>query len=401
MYNLQMLLTMSTAKQLLILGGFAIVLALIAVFVAGAYKGFMKVNKAAIVWAIAGGAFIVLYKYLPNAFANKLAKTALKGYSQLVWGIILLTAVVVAVLLAWVILGWIFSTVEKEKKEVSIVSANSEGFEYQLDEVVDGYYLKKKTEYDVKRENSPGIVSRIFGGFTAALNLLVILGIIAVVGLFFVEITPIKGGLNAVVGAKAAEKLNKYIIPYVVDFLMVLFMVFVASRGFRTGSIGLTRVLFVKFGIVFCLIIGFAAPFIGAVSRVAFVNKLIWRFANTYDKMPILPALLLGKLTVGALFATVGIVIVLLINLVLKTIIQSLEDTMVLRIVDGVFATIIYLIIGIAFCAIVWGGLCLIDGSKVIGIQPRLRENTLAMEFFKGAENTVGKVARKLLGKFF
>ncbi len=400
MRTLQMLLAVSTAKQVALLGFIVVALAFAAVFIAGAYKGFMQVNKAAIVWSIAGVAFIVLYKYLPNAFANKLAKTALKGYSQLLWGILLLTAVVVAVLLVWVVLGWIFSTVEKEKKEVSVVSANSEGFEYQLDEVVDGYYMRKKTDYEIKRETSPGIISRIFGGFTAAANLAAVLGIVALFGLFVIETLQIKGGIESLVGAQLTKSMKRYILPYVVDFLMVIFIVFLASRGFRTGTIGLTRVLFLKFGIVFALFIGFAAPFFGVVSRIGLISKLINRSAHVYNKIPILPAALMGKLTAGAVFATAGIALVLVINVLLKTLIESLEETTILRVADGVCATLIYILIGIAICGIVWSGLYLLDASKIFGVESRLKENTLAMEFLKGAENTVGKFVKKYLLKF-
>ncbi len=398
MNALQMLLASNLMKKLPLYGFLAVGVILLIVFIVGMCKGFFRVSKGGIVWAITGVGFIALYKFMPNLLESTLSKTALKAHTQVVWGAALLVSLVVVMLLSRAILGMIFKPKAKAKAETKTES--SEGYEYQLDDVVEEHYAEKPTKYEIKRRTAPGILSRLGGGVTALLNLAVVLAMVAAIGLFVINAFKIKGGVEGLIGGDLAEVLNTYLLPYVLDFLIVCIVLFVGKRGFYTGTIGLTRILLMKVGILAAIGFGLAAPFIGAVNRISIIATLIERCAGLYAKVSFVSPALLGKVTLGVLFAIVGVLAVVLLNLLLKVLIEWVESTTVLRIIDGIFATLIYLVLALGICAVLWGGLYVLDACELFRVQSLLKEGTFSFECFATAEKFLGKFVEQYLLRF-
>lgn len=110
---------------------------------------------------------------------------------------------------------------------------------------------------------------------------------------------------------------------------------------------------------------------------------------------------ILGKLTAGGIMAVAGAVVVLLINFLLKKAAENVENANAIRVIDGILATVLYLIIGAAVVAVFWAVMYVLTYSGVIGVTGAFNENaSLSKEFFHLAETYLKGFADKFLLKF-
>ncbi len=397
--ELMNLLAVDIVKQLPLYLAIVVGIVLLGVFIAGMRKGFIKCKKDGIVWLLVGVGYVAAYRFIPNILDTALDGTKVAKFNGVIWGGALLLAIVLVVLVGRAILRLIF-TPKKVKASASNLKTSSEGFEYELDDVADNYYARKKTDYEITRETSPGILARVAGGFTSVLNVAFILLIIAGVALFVADAFYVKGDWAKYAGDATGEILNKYVVPGVVDFLIVCLVFFIGGRGFYAGTIGVTRTLLVKVGIVLVIVAGLVAPFVAKVNSIETIQILIDRCSKLYTKIDFLPSEVLGKLTVGLLFAIAGVAVILVLNVLLKMLINTIEQTVILRVVDGAFATLIYLALALGLVAVIWSGLYLLDACQIVNIQSLLAEKTFGYECFRTAEELLQGFVDKYLMKF-
>ncbi len=399
MISLQTLLASKWLEKLPLIGIILVGLIVLSIFISGMRKGLIGAGKGGIIWAITGVAFVLLYKFVPNPIK--------KGqYKGTIWGGILIVAIVVAVLLVCVLFDALFApkSSKPQRARASRGYDEDEEYEYDLDEVITGRYsysTAKKTKYEIERETSPGILARFLGGVTSIVNFAIILAIVAAVGLLIVDMVTVSKTIEQIIKGQPGKLLSKYIMPYLFDFLAVCIILILGRRGFFVGTIGFTRILFLKLGILTAVIVGFAAPFFKAINSIELIDVLIDRCGNLYKDVKFLSNYngLLGQLTVGALFAIIGTIVMVIINIILKQLMEMIEDTTVLRIIDGVLATFIYLALGIALCGILWGSLYLLDYYKIFRVQEVLKENTFSYECFNTAGKGLKWFAEKYLSK--
>ncbi len=400
MISLQMLLAGFKDKWPLY-AGIAGGVVLLIIFIVGMTKGVMRVRKGGFCLAVAGVGFIALYKFVPNPLAKVLTKGFAGKNCQLIWAVILLLAVVLVTLIIRGALAALFAP-EDEKSAVATTTKSIDGVEFEMEEAVEENYSRRKTRYDVARETSPGILARLLGGLLSVLNFVIVIAIIAGVALFVVDVLNVKGGVDGFIGGSVAKLLNKYILPYVLDFITVAIIFGIGCHGFYAGTVGFTRTLLVKIGTILVIIFGLAAPFIDKVNDIKIIDGMITRCANLYAKAPKVAKIngLLGQITTGVLLAIIGSLIMLVINILLKLLIGVIEDTVILRILDGALATIIYLALALALCAILWSALYLLDGAGIFKVQGILTEKSFSMECFETAGKYLSKVVDKYLLKF-
>ncbi len=397
MSALQMLLASKWMEKLPLIGIILVALIVLGIFISGMRKGLIGAGKGGIIWAITGVGFVVLYKFIPNPLK------ALGTHSKTIWGMALIVAIVVFVLLACVAFRALFApkrprVAARGSKEV--VEGEEE---YELDDVIAGRYRNspsQKTKYEIERETSPGILARFLGGVTALINVAIILAIVAAVALLVVDMVTVGKTIEQIISGQLGKLLAKYIIPYIFDFLAVCIILIVARRGFSVGTIGFTRILFLKVGILAAVVVGLAAPFIKAINGIKVVSVLIDRFALLFKNVKVIPNGLLAQLTTGVLFAIIGTIVMVIINLILKKLMELIEDTTVLRIIDGVLATFIYLALGIALCGLLWSSLYLLDVCGIFQVREILKANTFSFECFNTAEKFLKGFAEKYLLKF-
>ncbi len=401
MFSLQTLLAMGWKEYLPYVGIGVAVAILLGILIKGAAKGVFRVGKFGIVWAIAGGGFIGLYyfwtkKGLDNPIQNAFKKGFLFDNATLVWALTLAVGIVLAVMLVRAILGVIFKT-EREPKET--VAASSEGFEYELDDMVEGYYGRPKTKYEKNRERSPGIISRILGAVLALVNFVIGLAIFAGVVLFLIDALKIAGGLSGILGS-SGDMLKESIMPYFLDFLTVGIIFGIGCHGFYTGTIGFTRILLVKFGTIAVVVLSLIAPFVKPFSDIALVAGLSERCAPVLANVKFIPTAIGGKLLAGIVMAVVGVLLMLVLNVVLKKLIEVIDGTCVLRIVDGIFATVIYLALAVLLCLALWSGLYALDDFGIFRVRELLLENTLSYECFNGGSYFLGDIIDTIMSLF-
>ncbi len=377
------------------------------VFIAGMVKGFSRVGKGGFVWGIASVGFILLYKFIDNPFASKWTSGFWGDNCEIIWATMLLLAVVLVVLIGRASLSAIFNPDGRSRRDYDEMGwrkgaavANTEGFEYELDDEVDVYYTRRKSRYEIARETTPGIVSRLFGGIFAVLNLAVILGAIAVVGLLIVNIFDIFGGVNALLGESFGGFLDSYVFPYAFDALTVGIIFGIACHGFYAGTIGFTRSLLMKVGLILVVVFGLAAPFIDKINDFSIIAGLIERCTSLFDSIEKIPPSLLGQITAGAVIALIGAIVVLVLSFLLGKLMDAIDNTIVLRAIDGALATLIYLALGVALCGILWGGLYCLDVTGILGVKEILPEGSFSLECFERAAWYLGDFADKYLLKF-
>ncbi len=409
MISLQTLLASGWKEKLPLICMIAAAVVLLWVFVSGMVKGFSRVGKGGLAWGFASGLFIVLHKFVPNPFTKAADGGFWKNNCGVIWGTCLLLVVVLMTLIGWCALGAIFAP-QKRRRIVNpyeyesaqgTTTAITEGFEYELDDVVDTYYTRRqKTRYEMARETSPGILARLMGGVLAVINLAIVLAGIALVGLLAVDVLNLGGGVSKLVGSSIGDPLEKYITPYVLDIVTVGLMLFVGYQGFYAGTIGFTRSLLMKIGLLLVIVCGFAAPFIKQVADIGFVDTLINRCAKLYNKVDVVPQSFLGKVTVGAMFVVAGCIVVAILNYLLKLLMDIVESDTILRAIDGALATLIYLALGLAVCAIFWGGLYCLDVTNIFQVEEVISEKSFSFECFGAAKKALADFAQKYLLRF-
>ncbi len=395
MSSLQMLLASKWMEKLPIIGVILVALIVLCIFISGMRKGLIGAGKGGVIWAITGVGFALLYKFIPNPLKK------LGTHGKTIWGMALIVVIVVFVLLACVAFRALFAP---KRQRVTRVKETDEGEEeYELDDVIAGRYgnrAPQKTKYEIERETSPGILARFLGGVTALINVAIILAIVAAVALLVVDVVTVNKTIEQIISGQPGKLLAKYIMPYVFDFLAVCIILIVARRGFSVGTIGFTRILFLKVGILAAVVVGLVAPFIKPLNDVKLVSELIDRAALLFKKVEVIPGSVLGKITVGVLFAIIGTIVMVIINLILKKLMELIENTTVLRVIDGALATLIYLALGIVLCGLLWSSLYLLDVCGIFQVQEILKENTFSFECFRTAEKFLKSFAEKYLLKF-
>ncbi len=403
MNSLQTLLAGGWKEYLPYIGIGLAVAILLGVLIKGAVKGVFRVGKFGITWAIAGGGFIGLYyfwtkKGLKNPIESMFKKGFLHDNASLVWALTLAVGIVLVVMVLRALLGLIF---KKEIQPKAAAAENSEELEYELDDVVEGYYGRPKSKYEKNRESSPGIVSRILGSILALVNFAIGLAIVAGVVLFFIDALKIAGGLGGLLG-DVGSMLSKKAMPYFLDFITVGIIFGIGCHGFYTGTIGFTRILLVKFGTIAVVVLSMAAPFVKPLSEIALVSGLSVRCADVLAGVKFLASfnLIAGKVLAGIVMALVGVLIMLVLNIVLKKLIEVIEGTCVLRIIDGILATAIYLTLAVLLCLVLWSLFYALNAFGIFRVEGLLLENTLSHECFNGGSYFIGDIIDAIMSLF-
>ncbi len=381
------------------------------VFIVGMVKGFSRISKGAIVWGIVSVGFILLYKFIKNPLANVMPEGFLKDNSQVVWAVLLVLAVVLVVMIARAALGAIFAPADREifededepvikRRKRTRAHAQTEGYEYELDDETEAYYTRSRTRYERARQSSPGILARLLGGICAVINFAIVLAVIATIGLLILEMFNLFGGVSGLAGQGFADFMSNYVFPYVFDAITVGIVFGIACHGFYAGTVGFTRTLLMKIGMILVVIAGLAAPFIDRVNDWSLIDGLIRSCASLFDSIEKISPALLGQITAGVLLALGGAIIVFLVSFLLGKLMDVIDSTIVLRVIDGVLATVIYLALGLVLCFVLWGGLYCLDATGIVAVKGWIAEGSFSLECFETAGKYLGDFVDKYLMKF-
>ncbi len=403
MISLQTLLATDILRKVPLFVLIAFGVALVVAFIIGAVKAGGKVSKGGICWAVASLAFVFGYKLLgkKNPLTSALKNTKLADLSGFIWALILvLVSVALAMLVYW-LLKIIFRNRETWVKNYEM---DENGLEYEMDDVDDmpKNELPKNKELIVEGKGRPCVLSRICGGLFAALNVATILSVITAVIVLFIECTYLKDlQIGTLVNVKIGRLAVKFAATYVLDVLSIGLILFLAYKGYKTGFIRTISGALMTVGVVAMVIFGFATPFVKPLASMHFFKVLISRCSLLFGKMPSFFGSLCGKLFAGLLIAAFTAVLSWFIGWAFSKLADVIEDHKVVRIIDGVFATILYIGFGTAICMAVWGVAYIFDYSGVIGFGSMFNENaSFAQQCFKAAEALLKNFAEKFLLKY-
>ncbi len=380
---------------------------LIIAFIVGMVKGFRKVSWGGFHWLLACVGFIFAYKYL---YDNNPLDGKLKGDAAVYTGFLWAFALAIGCVLISLLLCGIFAAIFRPKAVwVKDYDRDQYGFEYESDEMDDRTVGEKPSGKKLvwKGRSKPCFFARLTGGLHCALNVATVLAVIGAAFLLIVVRTKLgEGTLGRIFDVKAARIALKYTVSYALDFITVGIVLGIAYGGYKIGFIGSARAFVTTLGILFAVGFGFAVPFVKGLAEIEFFDKLIYRCSKLFTNLnakagDILLRDLCTKLTAGFFIAAMGTLVVVLIILLLRFIEKKVDGATGIRVVDGFFSMLIFLVIGAAVSGLFWGILYLLDYCGIFHARELFNEKaSLSKEFFLAAEYHLKEFADKVLLKY-
>ncbi len=377
-------------------------------FIIGAVKGIRRVNKSGILWLTAGVGFAFVYKLLgennllKNMFTGNLASVA-----DLAWAFLLVVGCVVAALLLGFLISIIFRHIPKDKAPVKKVKVSKDGEELSFEEASELADREKrarrraKTYYDVDNEDYDkkiGFWSRFFGGFACLLNVLAYVAFIAIFALVLVKNSKLSGYIEPLLSNPTVNNLFTFASKYIFDIITVGIVMGVAGKGFDVGFVRTTRNIVRRLGMLAVVIAAFVLPFLMFFDQLAFVQSILGTLRGILPQWGAISDIL-SRVILGAGMAIVGVIIVALLNVLLRSLMYAIDDTNVARVIDGALAAVLYVVISVLVCLLVWGGVCILDEVKLLQIEEFIMETpSFAGECFTIAKQAFRYVITNYLG---
>ncbi len=407
MISLHGLLALSKLRLLALVALGVVAIILLIAFIVGAVKGFRRISWYSLTWGLAGGLFVVAYKFLhdKNPIATILKGSKLAGGADFAWAFFLASVCIIASLLVFWVLGAIF-----RPREIWIRQYETDryGFEYE-DDYDDRDSAADKYKRIVKGDN-PCMFSRIVGGVVGMVNVGAVLAVIASLGLLFVYASPLGNtSLGKIFDIALMKKALDLIVAYAYDMMTVGIILFIGFLGFRAGVVNGARRILKTIGIMVAIVICLAIPFIDRFTGIkaddlTVIGKVVTKFAGLFKSLGNIIAslpMLLGKLATGVVLAVIGIVFVIILNLLLKLLEYAIENATALQIIDGMLGVLVFLVIGVAVCILIWGCAYALDYINLLDVKELFgKYPSLAKEFFDLSEEVFKPIAKKLLGRF-
>lgn len=348
-------------------------LLLIAFFV-GLKKGVRRVSWAGAVWLASALVFFALQAKLGDKiegflspFVSKFVTAELVSHAC---SFILAIATVLVALLLNGLLSLIFRPrVAYKNKQSDAHTLDEDGVEYDEDyEDYDDY-----EDYGSRREpvysgcQTPSVFGRILGSIMCMINMASILIVIYGVLIFALEATPL-GSHQALQPLYEAKLFGVTVMPlasayasrFAMDTFVMGILVAFACKGNKNGLLETIRVLIVNVGSIVAVILCFYLPFSKYAGEGGnyFLHTLVDRCRVPVNALlgesaaAFVPVV--SKIVSGFLLAVAVVVVVLLLNWLLKKLVDIVENVGFLRVIDGALSGVAYLIIGIVVVLAVW-----------------------------------------------
>ena len=383
------------ALQLPLYGVIAISVVALIAFIVGFVKGFRRVSWGGFFLLTATVAAVIVLKKVPfgGAYTGDQAKTM-----NFVWALAMIGASVIGSLLVYGILSGILRPKMKWSKKKKI-EVDEYGFEYEIDDDCDDPEdIRHHGKTLVKQGyGKPNIVTRIFGGLFAAINVALVIALVYAIGLLLVDATGLRnGGLGHIFQVEAARTALAWTRAYALDFLSVAIIFLFTYRGWKNGFLSAIRSFFVTVGAVALVAFSFIIPFHGTLSSMYFFNSLINRCTAMCASFGQLSGVV-GKVTAGMFIAMFSVLCVVLINVLLGILCRKLE-TGFARVVDGALGCIIGIVIGVLITVAIWAVLFVLNYFGIFYVKEIFESNAVVSKaFFEAVEVYVKPFVDKYL----
>ena len=346
-------------KLPIFIGAFAAVVLFVA-FVIGCAKGFRKMSWGGCVWIAASGGYFLLERAFGEENPLKpVLSNVIEGEQTLTFMASFLCAlacVVVALALQGVC-SLLFrprmKLVDKEKCHYTRDKAAT-------DDNCDDYEKFSSRKVVVRKGmGKPSFFGRVLGGLIGAMNMAALLAALLSLALLAVCATRLNEGFFApAFQNEYMPRLQDYALRYTFDFLMIGCILKTARSGFEKGFMQSLRFLAIGVGRLLGVGFAFYAPFSSMAlsveeGGVRILHSYVYRCIEAAKMMglPETYAPLVGKLLAGVLLCVLVLIVFAVFSFFFKRLTEAIDRLKVMRMIDGMFACVIYLAIGAAICA--------------------------------------------------
>ena len=368
-------------------------------FLIGFGKGVRRVSWNGFTWLFTCGGFVLVSKFM----GESLSSGGTDGVSKFIPTFGVAIACIVVVLLLHGVFSLIFRPRKVWKKDKDS-EYDIYGFEYEPDyNDYDDYddhrtYGKKLVKIGYGK---PSFFGRLMGGLACMANVAMVLSVLLSLILLLVGATELKNGeFGAMFEIPLMQTAFEYATTYSLDFMTIGIMVSMANKGYKKGLIGSLRALLMAIGGVVVAVFCFSLPFTAKTGLAATITTRSAAFISKILKMEGVIAEIVGKIFAGLLLFAIGMVILSLINMVLGKCCKAIKGVKPVRILDGILACILYLLIGAVLCLGMWMLFYTLDSCELIFIGNLFGEKApLSQGFFGVAKQYIQPVLDGFLGK--
>ncbi len=365
------------------------------VFLAGFNKGYRRISRSNLYKLLAGVGFLFVYRAfweknpLEKVFKNN------EVLASASWAIALAVGCALVALLCYGAMTALF----RPKTDLPDAYLSIEdGIEYDEDVATDSKRRLKKTKY------KPSLVGRVSGGVICTLNVALGIAMIAAVAFIVAYCTKLSTGkLSSIYEAKSVQEITeKYLAPYTLDVVGVGVVFGFAFLGYKNGFVGTLWVVMKSIGLLSVIGLCIAAPFIGKLAGLRYMQKAIEKAQKLLGKVPESVRGITAKVTVGVLLAVVAGILLFLLNRLLRLIADQIDDIPFFRAIDGGLAAIVYALFGVLLCLLFWAALYAVDYCGYMQLEKVLwyDKPTLSQNFWILVDEYCSKYADKYLAKF-
>ena len=310
-------------------------------FAVGFNKGVRKVSASGFVWILAVIGFFTVRKFVPDL--NDL--------------IVAVACVIVALLLNAIIVG--LSPKSKQKysdlknfKRYGSKAPHEEIVYDKYDHLVAGNYVM------VDRGAVPGLIGRIFGGFSAIFNVArVVLTIFVPVVFIVAQMDQFAASMTAIMNV---ELLGLNMMAAALDAVIMGILISMGCRGFKKGFIKIFYFLLVKLGWVFAIAIAVAVPFV-----TEFAAPLVQKCTSLFDGVAIVGdfSQFIGKAVVALMMIVPASIVMAIVQWLVKKLTRAFRNIGFFRLFDNVIGCVAYTLLGVALVVVVFYALNMAGGA--------------------------------------
>ena len=309
-------------------------------FAVGFNKGVRKVSASGFVWMLAVVGFFTIRKFVPDL--NDL--------------LVAVACVIVALLLNGIMVG---ITPKSKQKYSDYKNFKRFGSKAPHDEIVyDKYdHLVAGDYVMVDKGAIPGLLGRIFGGFSAVLNVVRVLLTILVPVIFIVsEIEALAGATTALMNV---EMLGLNMMAAALDAVIMGILISMGCRGFKKGLIKILYEILVKLGWVVSIAVAVAIPFVLMPE-----SDLVVKVTSLFDGVAIIGdfSQFIGKACVAMIMLIPACVLMAIVQWLVKKLTRMFRNIGFFRFFDNAIGCVVYALIGLALVMFVFYALNLAGG---------------------------------------
>lgn len=387
------------------------VIALLIAFFVGFKRGIRKVSWLGVTWLTSGLAFCILQSTIGDAFANALP-IKVKGLAFLPSLILACMCMLVCLTIHGIVAMFLRKpkrprTVDKNAdifvRDDDWIEYDDESEDYDDYDDYKGHKLVQHMAYSKHgnfgfytppmqgetAELYPSTASRIFGGLSCMLTCALILASVVLFSLFILQGTPLKD--TALFSAPAILKLVSFTKDYALDFVMIGIIVAFLLRASKKVFMDALRSLIVVLGGIALVCLCFYAPFSKWSMHpdnggTWLVNTIVGMCVNGSRSMAGKFAPVVGRIFAGVGMSVIVIVLMVVINILFKKAIKSLYEFATVRVVDTVFAVLLYFVVALGLCILFWSVFVIFTEFGLLETMFFTEKSTLAKGFFDACQ---------------